>query len=132
MYKIKKEFSICCSHRLHNNEWSEDENRRIYGRCNNLPSHGHNYKIILFLKSITIDSTGMIMNFNKLKEHFNKIIDNRFDHKFLNDDITFKNLVPTAENMAQIFYTLLKEQIEELYKVEIYETEGASAIYEVN
>ena len=131
MFKLKKEFNICCSHRLNNESLSVNKNKQLFGKCNNLPSHGHNYRIILELKQETLDDmTGMIMNFDILKLIFKSIIDDRFDHHFLNNDRLFKNVVPTAENMCKIFYDLLKIKIPQLNRIEIYETEGSSAIYE--
>lgn len=128
MYEIKKSFCISCSHRLNNNSLSGGENKNIFGKCNNLPSHGHNYKIILHLKSKTLKN-GMIVNFNKIKKVFMNKIDEKFDHKFLNDCNDFKDIIPTAENMCKVFYNILKHDIKQLYKIEIYETETASALY---
>ena len=128
MYKLKKTFKICCSHRLHDVTISDEENKKVFGRCNNLPSHGHNYNITLYLKSDVLKN-GMIMNFTEIKRIFNDDIDNRFDHKFLNDDILFKNIVASAENMARIFFNILKRKISQLYKLECEETEGASALW---
>ena len=130
MYQLTKKFNICCSHRLNNPSLSEEENKELFGRCNNLPSHGHNYTIILTLEQKDINQrTGMILNFNEIKTIFKEIIDNRYDHQFLNDDIKFKDIVSSAENMCKVFFDLLKKEIPELCKIEIYETEGASAIY---
>jgi len=129
MYKLKKEFKICCSHRLHDKTISEEENKEVFGRCNNLPSHGHNYLITLYLKSPVLIN-GMILNFNAIKEIFQEKIDDRFDHRFLNDDELFKDIVSSAENMSKIFFDLLKTELRTLYKVEIEETNGASASWE--
>jgi len=130
MYKLKKEFNISCSHRLNNKAMEKEWNQKIYGRCNNLPSHGHNYKIFLKLQSPHPDGdNGMIINFNKIKEIFNERIDCVYDHQFLNDSPGFEELVPTAENMSYVFYQRLKPFLGQLVEVEIYETDGASASY---
>ena len=71
----------------------------------------------------------MIRNFYEIKEIFKKYIDDIYDHKFLNNCPGFENKIATAENMCQIFFDLLKPNLKELYQIEIYETEGASAIY---
>ena len=70
------------------------------------------------------------MNFDKIKKIFKRHIDKVYDHKFLNDCTEFSNLIPTAEVMSEVFYNKLKRYMKQLYKVEIYETEGASASYE--
>ncbi len=127
MFKLKKEFNISCSHRLFDMDASDETNSIIFGRC--CKNHGHNYKIILYLKSDSLKH-GMLLNFNEIKDIFNLHIDNVYDHKFLNDCPGFENVIPTAENMCKVFFNKLKVHLSTLYAVEIYETEGASAIYE--
>lgn len=129
MYKLKKRFSICCAHKLNNDNETKIENRRLFGKCNFV--HGHGYAITLYLKSQFVNGkTGMLVNFDEIKPAFKKYIDDVYDHKYLNDCPEFENLVPTAENMARVFYTLLSVPLPDLYAVEVEETEGASAIYE--
>lgn len=129
MYKLRKEFMIECAHKLENKELDAKKNRNLFDKCNRI--HGHNYKIILCLKTRSIDiDTGMVLNFVDIKELFNKKIKQRFDHQFLNDDRAFEYKVTTAENMAKIFYDILKEYLGDLYRVEIYETPTAMASYE--
>ena len=133
VYKLKKEFNICCSHRLYNEKLSEEENEVLFGKCSNFPSHGHNYKIIINLKCSRLNKhSGMVINFDNIKRIFKNKIDDVYDHKFLNDCPGFENKVPTAENMCKIFYDILKDSLPYLYAIEIYETDSASAIYEEN
>ena len=80
MYKLKKQFMISCSHRLYNNHMATCENKKIYGKCSFSPSHGHNYRIILNLKSKDL-SNGMIMNFSEIKKIFLKEIDEVLSRK---------------------------------------------------
>lgn len=127
MHKLSKKFTISCSHRLHDDKLSNEENEQLFGKCNNFPSHGHNYDIILKLRSDKLGKSGMIMNFYTLKEIFKTYIDDIYDHKYLNDCPKFENVVPTAENMCRIFFDILKPHIITLYAVEIFETSGASA-----
>ena len=128
MYYLKKEFWIACSHRLHDPNLTDADNQQIFGKCNNAPSHGHNYKVILHLKSEELVN-GMVLNFYDIKQVFNTVIDDVYDHQYLNDLPAFKNIVPSAENMCKVFYDALKQHMIQLYKIEIYETEGASASY---
>jgi len=114
---------------LQNDKLSKKKNTDLFGKCNT--NHGHNYKITLCFKSNVLDEdTGMILNFYEIKNIFNKYIDNIFDHKNLNDIYNFKNKIPTAENMAKVFYDIIKEKLGDLYAVEVYETDTAVAIYE--
>lgn len=124
MYVIGKIFNIACSHRLYDKDKTEEENKKIYGKCSNLPSHGHNYRIIVRIKSNELVN-GMVMNFKELESVFNKQIDSLFDHTFLNDTMN----LPTAENMAKNFYDRLKEVLPNIVEVEIWETEDSFAIY---
>jgi len=133
MYKLKKNFKISCSHRLFNPKFSEEKNKELFGKCSNAPSHGHNYDIIVYLKEdILYEETGMLMNFDKIKKIFKKYIDDIYDHKYLNECPGFENKIPTAENMAKIFFDILKPTMLPLYAIEVEETDGASAIYEVD
>lgn len=129
MFTLRKEFTISCSHRLHRNDLSEKENEKLFGKCNNFPSHGHNYKIILKLCDDVLDEGDMIMNFYRIKELFKVHIDDVYDHKYLNDCPGFEECVPTAERMCQVFYNRLKPHMDQLYSIEIFETDGASAEY---
>ena len=60
----REEFSA--AHRLHNPELSEEENRRVYGICNNLHGHGHNYALEVTVRGVVPDANGMVMNLNDL------------------------------------------------------------------
>ena len=128
MYYLEKEFNVACSHKLHDISLTTEENKTIFGRCNNL--HGHTFKIVLKLKSEKLNNAnGMIVNFYDIKKIFNHVIDYRFDHKHLNDDELFKDIVPTSENMCYIFYNLLKPFISELYAIQVHESDTSCAEY---
>ena len=130
MYYIEKEFWICCSHRLNNDNLSIEENKKIFGKCNNFPGHGHNYKVILKLEVNDIEkNTGMIMNFYDIKEIFKKYIDDIFDHQHLNNLKHFEGIIPSAENMCKVFFDILKPHLKHLSEIKIYEIEGACAGY---
>jgi 6-pyruvoyltetrahydropterin/6-carboxytetrahydropterin synthase len=129
MYKVIKEFEISCSHRLNNTILNESENSEIFGKCNNSPSHGHNYIISVEVSSEFLIN-GMVINFNDIKTIFKRVIDDVYDHKFLNDCPGFEVVIVTAENMAELFYRLLKTEILNLSKIIVQETEGARASYE--
>lgn len=130
MYFLEKEFWISCSHRLNNDNLTEQENKELFGKCSNFPSHGHNYKVILKFKSEEVSlKTGMIINFYTIKDVFNENIDRVFDHKHLNNCPDFVGIIPTAENMCRVFFDVLSPLLPNLYSVKIYETEGACAEY---
>jgi 6-pyruvoyltetrahydropterin/6-carboxytetrahydropterin synthase len=128
MYTVEKEFEISCSHRLHNLFFSEEENKKVFGKCANEPSHGHNYIITLELSSMSLIDD-MVLNFSKIKEIFNEKIDKEYDHKFLNSCPLFEYIIPTAENMARVFFNLLIGDLPNLTKVTVQEASGARASY---
>lgn len=125
MYRIQKRFTISCSHRLWDNSLSEQENKKIFGKCSNSPNHGHNYFVDVMLKDEKLEH-GMIINFDEIKKVFKEKIDAIYDHHYLNDLI--KELT-TAENIAKIFYDVLKERFSMLYKIRVWETDGCFAEY---
>ena len=114
------------AHRLHNPDWSDEKNAQVFGKCNNPHWHGHNYEVIVKLTGEVDSETGYVYDMKKLSDLVKDLVLNRFDHKNLNlDTEEFKNLNPTAENIAIVIYDLLRDKIEEKYEIKIilYETE---------
>lgn len=114
------------AHRLNNPEWDEETNTKVFGKCNNPNYHGHNYELIVKLVGEINPKTGYVYDMKLLSDLIRSKITNRFDHKNLNLDTTeFKNLNPTAENIAVVIYDLLREEIDENIdlKITLYETE---------
>lgn len=113
------------AHRLHNPEWSAEKNKAIFGLCNNEHYHGHNYELEVSVIGEIDSETGYVYDLGKLADLIRKHIENRFDHKNLNlDTIEFKNLIPSAENIAVVIWTILRTHIEDKYdiKVRLWET----------
>ena len=113
------------AHRLYVQDWSEAQNRKVFGVCSNPNYHGHNYEIIVKLTGEVDPITGMLINLKELKKLIKTHIEDRFDHKNLNLDLEeFKNKVPTAENICFVIYQILREQIDSKYQLQIrlYET----------
>lgn len=113
------------AHRLHNPHLSEEENQEIYGPCNNPNGHGHNYILEVCIKGNTAPKTGFLMDLGKLKSIINHEIIQYCDHKNLNCDVPWlKNVIPTAENLAIMFWDRLADKIREgrLYKIRLHET----------
>jgi 6-pyruvoyltetrahydropterin/6-carboxytetrahydropterin synthase len=114
------------AHRLYNPAWTEEENNKIFGKCNNYNYHGHNYELIVKLIGETNPDTGYVIDMKFLSDIIQKNVITRFDHKNLNLDIEeFKNLNPTAENIAMVIWNILREKVENKYelKITLYETE---------
>jgi 6-pyruvoyltetrahydropterin/6-carboxytetrahydropterin synthase len=117
---------FCAAHRLHNPQWSDEQNAAVFGLCNNPNYHGHNYEIIVKVTGIPNQETGFVLDTKWLSELVQKEVIKRFDHKNLNLDIPeFKNINPTAENIAIVIYDLLQPKLDKALdlKVILYETE---------
>ncbi len=114
------------AHRLFNPAWSNEKNNAIFGKCNNPNYHGHNYELIVTLIGEPDPETGYVYDLKLLSDIINDLVLKQFDHKNLNLDTTFfANLNPTAENIAVVIWTILRERIESQYelKIKLYETE---------
>ncbi|MEN9964516.1 MAG: hypothetical protein RL582_1611 [Bacteroidota bacterium] len=115
------------AHRLNNPEWSEEQNREIFGKCNNPNFHGHNYILIVKVVGKIDPVTGYVIDMKTLSNIIKNEILNRFDHKNLNLDCTeFSSLNPSAENIAVVIYNILSSKINPDLKlqVKLYETEN--------
>jgi len=114
------------AHRLFNSRWSDKKNDEVFGKCNNPNWHGHNYELVVSLTGEPDPETGLVYDMKKLSELVKKFVLDKFDHKNLNLDVTeFKNMNPTAENIAIVIYNLLREKVGTEYsmKIKLYETE---------
>ena len=114
------------AHRLHNSNWTDEKNERVFGKCNNPNYHGHNYELIVKLIGDTDPDTGYVYDMKILSDLIRDKIISKFDHKNLNLDIEeFKYINPSAENIARIIWESLRKEIPLDYelKVILYETE---------
>jgi 6-pyruvoyltetrahydropterin/6-carboxytetrahydropterin synthase len=114
------------AHRLFNADWSNEKNDAVFGKCNNPNYHGHNYEVVVTVVGEPDPSTGYVYDMKLLSELIKEHILKHFDHKNLNLDTTyFKDLNPTAENIAVVIWRILRQQVDNEYelKVKLYETE---------
>ena len=122
---ITKKFTFESSHRLIDTSLSEEENKRLYGKCYNYPNHGHSYK--LFVTVSGKEKNGMIINFRDLKQIVNEEVIDVFDHHDLNELEYFDGIITTAENIIDTIWILLNHSLREvnvtLEKLKLYETE---------
>ena len=114
------------AHRLNVEEWSDELNVKVFGKCNNKNYHGHNYELIVKVVGQPDERTGFVMDMKQLSDLIKENVIEKFDHHNLNlDTEEFKNLNPTAENIAIVIYNLLRPKIKEVHdlKIILYETE---------
>jgi 6-pyruvoyltetrahydropterin/6-carboxytetrahydropterin synthase len=121
---LSRRYRFSASHRLHSAQLDEEENRRVYGKCNNPYGHGHNYVVEVALSGPVDQATGMIANLTDLDAFVEKEVIEPFDHKYLNEEITeFRENVPTAENICiEIFNRLRRFPRARLERVRVEET----------
>jgi 6-pyruvoyltetrahydropterin/6-carboxytetrahydropterin synthase len=114
------------AHRIFNPKWDDQKNAAVFGKCSNPNYHGHNYELVVRVTGITDPETGYVMDMKVLSRITAEEVLEKFDHKNLNLDTEyFRDLNPTAENIAIVIYDLLRARIDpklEL-KVRLYETE---------
>jgi 6-pyruvoyltetrahydropterin/6-carboxytetrahydropterin synthase len=123
------------AHRLNNPAWDVATNQRVFGKCNNPHFHGHNYELVIKVTGEPDVETGYVMDMKVLSDIIQEQVIERFDHKNLNDDtVEFKNLNPTAENIAIVIYNILRDKIDLKFElhVRLYETERNFVDYPVN
>ncbi|MBS1756101.1 MAG: 6-carboxytetrahydropterin synthase [Bacteroidetes bacterium] len=135
MVSVYRKEHFNAAHRLHNDAWDEATNDKIFGKCNNPNYHGHNYELIIKITGTINDSTGFLIDLKELSDIIEENVLQKFDHKNLNVDCKeFKNLNPTAENIAIVIYQLLRPKIEKDLDIQVrlYETERNFVEYPVS
>jgi len=120
MYKVRKTFEIAGAHKL-----ELDYN----SKCQNL--HGHNWIVTIEIATQTLDNSGMVVDFVKLKSQIIQPIMERFDHRNINEQLPGIN--PTVENLAEIIHMIVSGKLEDNLRctsVEIQESRDNVGIYE--
>jgi len=113
------------AHRLFNPDWDEKRNMDVFGKCALPNFHGHNYELEVKVTGRPDKRTGFVMDMKVLGDLVKREVHSRFDHKNLNlDTKEFKDLNPTAENIAIVIYKLLRPHIVKKLDLQIrlYET----------
>jgi 6-pyruvoyltetrahydropterin/6-carboxytetrahydropterin synthase len=133
IYLTRRE-RFCAAHRMYREEWSDEENARIFGKCSNPNWHGHNYILWVTIKGEPSLEHGFVMNINILKELILNNIINKIDHKNINLEVDFmKGKIATTENLAISIWNELGPLIEKeganLHCIRIEETENNSIEY---
>jgi 6-pyruvoyltetrahydropterin/6-carboxytetrahydropterin synthase len=123
--KVSRQAHFNAAHRLYRKDWTDEQNQEVFGLCNNPNFHGHNYELIVSVTGEIDPDTGYVMDMKVLKDLIKAEVEEAFDHKNLNIEVPdFKDLIPTAENIAVIIYQKLRPHIstENDIEVVLYET----------
>ena len=132
---VSRKATFNAAHRLHNPAWGDARNREVFGMCNNPHYHGHNYTLIASVKGTIDPETGYVMDMKDLAEVIRTEVEDPFDHRNLNlDTEDFKNLNPTAENIAVVIWKRMRPHIDPALdlKITLYETERNFVEYDGN
>jgi len=129
--ELGRRYHFAASHRLHNAKLSEEQNHRIYGKCNNPYGHGHNYTVEVRVSGEVDPATGMIANLADLDAFVNERVIEPFDHRSLQHEVpAFRETVPTTENLCvEIFQRLKAFPVAKLEAVRVVETSNNSFEY---
>jgi 6-pyruvoyltetrahydropterin/6-carboxytetrahydropterin synthase len=122
---ISRKAHFNAAHRLYRKDWTFEKNDLIFGKCNNPNYHGHNYDLIVNVTGDIDPETGFVMDVKILADLIKEEVENKFDHKNLNLDVSdFQDLNPTAENIAVVIWNKLRVKMEERFDLEVvlYET----------
>src|SRR5215467_133736 len=121
---LTRRYWFSASHRLHCDSMTEEENRNVYGKCNNPHGHGHNYALEVTLGGAVDPKTGMVCDLAELDRFVDEKIVQRFGHENLNTLEQFRNLVPTTENLCVEIYGIIERDFHAagLEKVRLEET----------
>ncbi len=122
---VSRKAHFNAAHRLYRTDWDNEKNNAVFGKCNNPHYHGHNYELIVSVTGPIDQDTGYVIDMKILKDIIKSEVEDVFDHKNLNLQVPeFKELNPTAENIAVVIYNKIKPKLSRDLDLEItlYET----------
>ena len=122
---VSRKAHFNAAHRLFVENWSNEKNQSLFGKCSNSNFHGHNYELIVDVTGEVDHVTGVVIDLKELKDIIKDEIEELLDHKNLNLDVPyFKKVIPTAENICIFIWNILRDKISTDNKlaVTLYET----------
>jgi 6-pyruvoyltetrahydropterin/6-carboxytetrahydropterin synthase len=130
MVLLTRKIEFSAAHRYDNPAFSPEENRRVFGKCNNAHGHGHNYTLEVTVAGEPNAATGMVLDLKDLKDLLEREIMQRMDHRNLNVEVPeLAGKIPTCENIALVIWDLLEPKIPagRLHRVRLYESDDLFA-----
>ena len=134
MIYITRRERFNAAHKLYREDWSEEKNASVFGKCSNRNWHGHNYELFVTIKGNPNPETGFVIDLKDLKQIIRSEVTDRLDHKNINLDVSFmKDKMASTEVLAMTIFNQLKPSIEakgvQLHSVKLCETENNSVEY---
>ena len=130
---VTRRLKFNAAHRVHNPAFSVEENSRIFGKCNNVHGHGHNYVLDVSVSGEINRETGYVFDLARLKELVNREVVDAVDHHNLNVDVAFmQGVIPTAENLIVRIWGILEDKVApaRLFRLVLWETENNYVEYD--
>jgi len=121
------------AHRVHNPALSEDENNRLFGKCNNPNWHGHNYRLDVSVTGPIEERTGYVIDLGALRDIVEREVIDKTDHRNFNIDVDYtRGLIPTTENIVVAMWRVIAPAVApaKLVRLRLWETENNYAEYE--
>ncbi len=101
--RVTRRYRFAASHRLHSDAFTEQQNRELYGKCNNPYGHGHDYVLDVTAEGPVQPETGLVAHIPTLDRLVSEQVLRDFDHCYMNADLgEFRALVPTSENIMRV------------------------------
>ena len=122
---VSRKAHFNAAHRLFVENWSDEKNQNLFGKCSNSNFHGHNYELIVDVRGEVDLVTGVVIDLKELKDIIKNEVEELLDHKNLNLDVLyFKKVIPTAENICIFIWNILRDKIskDNELSVTLYET----------
>ena len=132
MILLTRKVEFSAAHYYWNENWSAEENARVFGKCSNRNGHGHNYTLEVTVAGEVDAVSGFVVDLKQLKEVMEREVVQIYDHRHLNREVPeFKNVVPTTENMAIAIWKRLDGKVAgaKLHRVRVYEMADLFADY---
>jgi 6-pyruvoyltetrahydropterin/6-carboxytetrahydropterin synthase len=132
MVYLTRKCEFSASHVYHNPDFTPEQNRRVFGKCNNPNGHGHNYTLEVTVKGDVDADSGFVIDLKELKDILNREIMDALDHRHLNKEVAeFSTEIPTTENIAVWIWRRLAKNLQgaTLHRVRLFEQQDLFVDY---
>ncbi len=130
---VTRRLRFNAAHRIHNPALSDDENRQLFGKCNNPNWHGHNYVLEVSVRGPVDERTGYVIDLGALRDVVEREVIGKTDHRNFNLDVDYMHGInPTTENVVVAMWSVLSPAVQpaRLVRLRLWETENNYAEYE--
>lgn len=126
---ITRRETFNAAHKLRRDDWSEEKNQKVFGKCSNPNWHGHNFELFVTVKGTPNKDTGFVLNLKMLGDLIKETVIEKIDHKNINLDVDFmKGKMSSTENLAigiwEQLEGFIREEGSELVKIKLVETQN--------